>query len=106
MPKSEHTQTIGWRPSTTAGFVAFCRACANKEKDERFRGPDYLAQTFHISRKGLILKQSAITLPMLRKRMPGVYECISISTRIYLPASDGSVFGRIAGYFNVHAVVL
>jgi methyltransferase (TIGR00027 family) len=29
-----------------AGYICFCRACAAKEKDKRFRGPDYLAEMF------------------------------------------------------------
>jgi hypothetical protein len=32
--------------SSTAGYTCFSRACATREQDERFRGPDYLAEIF------------------------------------------------------------
>lgn len=79
----EQTQSIEWQPSHTAGIIAFCRACASKEKDERFRGPDYLAKVFHMGRAGLLLKLSSITLPLLRKRVPGLFEYIIARTRFF-----------------------
>jgi methyltransferase (TIGR00027 family) len=79
----EQAQSIEWKPSNTAGFVTFFRACANKEKNEQFRGPDYLAKIFHIGWANLILKLSAITLPMARKRVPGAYEFLIARTKFF-----------------------
>jgi methyltransferase (TIGR00027 family) len=76
-----HAQPM--KPSQTAGLTTFFRACANKERDERLRGPDYLAKVFHVGWPRVLLATSWITLPMTRKLLPGVYEYLFARTEIF-----------------------
>jgi methyltransferase (TIGR00027 family) len=71
------------RPSQTAGLTTFFRACAHKERDERLRGPDYLAKVFHVGWPRVLLATSWITLPMTRKLLPGVYEYLFARTEFF-----------------------
>jgi methyltransferase (TIGR00027 family) len=71
------------KPSQTAGFTTFCRACANKERDARLRGPDYLAKVFHVGWPRVLLATSWMTLPIARKLMPGVYEYLFARTEFF-----------------------
>jgi methyltransferase (TIGR00027 family) len=71
------------RPSQTAGLTTFFRACANKERDERLRGPDHLAQVFHVGWPRVLLATSWITLPMTRRLLPGVYEYLFARTEFF-----------------------
>lgn len=68
--------------SSTAGYTCFSRACATREKDERFRGPDYLAE------RGLRL---------LSHYLPSDLEAA------YLTTGDGTRFGRIN---ETHCIVI
>jgi methyltransferase (TIGR00027 family) len=61
--------------------VAFFRACANEERNEQFRGPDYLARIFYPAQ--LLLKFSVITRPILEKLSPGLYEYVMARTRFF-----------------------
>lgn len=70
-------------PSQTAGYTTFFRACANKESDERLRGPDYLAKVFHVGWPRLLLAASPIMLPMTRRMLPGLYEYIFARTELF-----------------------
>ena len=70
-------------PSQTAGFTTFCRACANKERDERLRGPDDLAKVFHVGWPRLLLAMSRMTLPIARRAMPGLYEYLFARTEFF-----------------------
>ena len=76
-------RTIDRKASNTAGYTCFSRACATREKDERFRGPDYMAEIFlPVFAKGIL------NVPFLRKffmkRMapPGIYEYVLARTRL------------------------
>jgi methyltransferase (TIGR00027 family) len=71
------------KPSQTAGFTTFCRACANKERDERLHGPDYLAKVFHVGWPRVLLATSWITLPIARRALPGVYEYLFARTEFF-----------------------
>ena len=93
------------KPSTTAGVVTFFRACANKERNEQFRGPDYLARVFFPGHAELLLKFSTITLPILRKLVPGLYEYVIARTmffdHVFLQAIKSNLFQVVllgAGY--------
>ncbi len=68
------------RSSSTAGFVTFFRACSNKERDDRFRGPDYLAQMFHSGGEKYLLRLSFLLLPLMKRMVPGTYEWVVART--------------------------
>jgi methyltransferase (TIGR00027 family) len=71
------------KPSQSAGFTTFCRACANKERDEGLRGPDYLAKVFHVGWPRVLLATSWLTLPIARRALPGVYEYLFARTEFF-----------------------
>jgi methyltransferase (TIGR00027 family) len=71
------------KPSQTAGLTTFFRACANKERDERLRGPDYMAKVFHVGWPRVLLATSCITLPITRRFLPGVYEYLFARTEFF-----------------------
>jgi methyltransferase (TIGR00027 family) len=77
------TEVQPMRPSQTAGLTTFFRACAYKERDERLRGPDHLAQMFHVGWPRVLLATSRITLPMTRRLLPGVYEYLFARTEFF-----------------------
>jgi methyltransferase (TIGR00027 family) len=70
--------------SSTAGYTCFSRACAAREKDERFRGPDYLAEIFMPPIPNILLN-----VPFLRQwcmRMmfaPGIHNYVLARTRLF-----------------------
>ncbi len=72
---------IETKASQTAGYTCFSRACAAREKDPRFRGPDHLAE--------VILPAAArwiVRVPLLRKFFmnrifpAGIYEYVLART--------------------------
>lgn len=72
------------RGSSTAGYTCFSRACATREKDARFRGPDYLAPIFLPP-----IPQILLNIPYLREwcvhRMfpTGIHEYVLARTRLF-----------------------
>ena len=70
--------------SSTAGYTCFSRACATREQDERFRGPDYLAGIFMP-----LIPNILLTVPFLRKLCmrelfpSGIYEYVTARTRVF-----------------------
>jgi methyltransferase (TIGR00027 family) len=64
-------------------MVCFFRACANKEKDEQIRGPDYLAQIYMKGFDSLLLKLRKITLPIAKRKVPRTYEYIIARTKFF-----------------------
>jgi methyltransferase (TIGR00027 family) len=76
-------RTIERKASTIAGYTCFSRACATREKDERFRGPDYMAEVLLPAFPKLMLK-----IPFFRKlwteRMApsGIYEYVLARTKL------------------------
>ncbi len=73
-------QAIEYKPSETAGFTTYFRACSNKEKERQIRGPDYLAKIFHVGSAKWKLKMSRILLPILKRYLPGTYEWVAART--------------------------
>ncbi len=75
--------------------MAFFRVCGNKERNEQFRGPDDLARIFYPGYAELLLKFSIISLPILRKLLPGLYEYVMARTRffdqIFLQALENNI---------------
>jgi len=76
-------QSIDQKPSRTAGIICFFRACANKEKNEQIKGPDYLAKIFFKGWDSLLLKFRRITLPIAKRRVPRIYEYVIARTKFF-----------------------
>ena len=76
-------RTVEHKASNTAGYTCFARACGAKEKDERFRGPDNLAEIFPP-----LIPQILLNVPFLRnwfinKMFPsGIYEYVLARTKL------------------------
>ncbi len=76
-------RTIERKSSSTAGYTCFSRACANREPDARFRGPDDMAQVFLSWGAKVVLN-----VPLFRKFFmrriapPGIYEYVLARTKL------------------------
>lgn len=69
--------------SSTAGYTCFSRACANRERDERFRGPDDVAQVMLPAFARIVLNVPALRrLFMSRVAPPGIYEYVLARTKL------------------------
>lgn len=76
-------RTIEHRASSTAGYTCFSRACASREKDENFRGPDYLAEIFLPLGVRFILGVPFLRKLFMRKIAPsGIYEYVLARTKL------------------------
>jgi methyltransferase (TIGR00027 family) len=70
--------------SSTAGYTCFSRACATRERDERFRGSDYLAEIFMPPIPNILLNVSFLRKLCMRKMFPtGIYEYVTARTRVF-----------------------
>jgi methyltransferase (TIGR00027 family) len=70
--------------SSTAGYTCFSRACATRERDERFRGPDYLAEIFMPPIPNILLNIPLLRKLCMRKLFPtGIYEYVTARTRVF-----------------------
>jgi methyltransferase (TIGR00027 family) len=70
--------------SSTAGYTCFSRACANREQDERFRGPDYLAEIFMPPIPNILLSVPFLRKLCMRKLFPtGIHEYVLARTRLF-----------------------
>jgi len=71
------------RASSTAGYTCFSRACATREQDERFRGPDYLAEIFLPAFAKITLNVPFLRKAFVSKIAPsGIYEYIIARTKL------------------------
>ncbi len=69
--------------SSTAGYTCFSRACATREKDERFRGPDYLAEIFLPPMPRILFSVPLLRKLCMRKLFPcGIYEYVTARTQL------------------------
>jgi methyltransferase (TIGR00027 family) len=69
--------------SSTAGYTCFSRACATREPDERFRGPDYLAEIFMPPIPNILLNVSLLRKLCMRRLFPsGIYEYVTARTQL------------------------
>jgi len=84
------------KSSSTAGFVTFFRACSNKEKDTRFRGPDYLAQVFHSGGERHFLRLSFLFLPLAKRMVSGSYEWVVARTFFFDGVFEKALDEKIA----------
>ena len=74
---------IEQRFSATAGYTCFSRACANREKDTRFRGPDDVASIFLPPFAKAILCVPALRRFFFRRvAPPGIYEYVLARTKL------------------------
>jgi methyltransferase (TIGR00027 family) len=71
------------KASNTAGYTCFSRACATREKDERFRGPDYMAEIFLPAFARIILNVPVLRRTFMSKVAPsGIYEYVLARTKL------------------------
>jgi len=76
-------RTIEHKASNTAGYTCFSRACASREKDERFRGPDNLAEIFLPFGARVILGVPLFRWLFMGKiAPPGIYEYVLARTKL------------------------
>jgi len=76
-------RTIEKKASNTAGYTCFSRACAAREKDERFRGPDNLAEVFLPMFAKCILNVPFLRRLFMKKIAPsGIYEYVMARTKL------------------------
>ncbi len=70
--------------SSTAGYTCFSRACATREKDERFRGPDHLAEIFMPPIPHILLNVPFLRRWCMHKMFPtGIHEYVLARTRVF-----------------------
>jgi methyltransferase (TIGR00027 family) len=76
-------RTTDEKASNTAGYTCFSRACATREKDERFRGPDYMAEIFLPAFAKVILNVPVLRKAFMSKVAPsGIYEYVIARTKL------------------------
>lgn len=77
------TRRIETKASRTAAYTCFSRACATREKDPRFRGPDTLAEVILPPLPRLVLELSPLRKFLMRKMFPaGIYEYVGVRTKV------------------------
>jgi O-methyltransferase involved in polyketide biosynthesis len=77
-------RTIERKGSSTAGYTCFSRACATREKDERFRGPDDLAEIFLPPIPQILFNVPFLRKWCMRKMFPtGIHEYILARTYLF-----------------------
>jgi methyltransferase (TIGR00027 family) len=70
--------------SSTAGYTCFSRACATKEEDERFRGPDHLAEIFLPFMPRILFSIPCLRKWCMRKMFPtGIHEYVLARTNLF-----------------------
>jgi methyltransferase (TIGR00027 family) len=70
--------------SSTAGYTCFSRACATREEDERFRGPDHLAEIFLPPIPRILFNVPLLRKWCMRKMFPtGIHEYVLARTRVF-----------------------
>ena len=76
-------RAIERKASNTAGYTCFSRACATREQDERFRGPDDMAEVFLPLGAKFILNVPFFRKLFMRKvAPPGIYEYVLARTKL------------------------
>ena len=69
--------------SSTAGYTCFSRACATREQDARFRGPDDLAAIFLPPMPRILFTVPFLRKLCMRKLFPcGIYEYVTARTQL------------------------
>jgi len=74
---------IETKSSQTAAYNCFSRGCATREKDPRFRGPDYMAEVMFPPLAKLSLNFAPLRKFLMRKMFPpGIYEYVLARTKV------------------------
>ncbi len=74
---------IETKSSRTAAYTCFARGCATREKDPRFRGPDYMAEVMFPPLARLSLNFSPLRKFLMRQMFPpGIYEYVLARTKV------------------------
>jgi len=77
-------RAIEHKASNTAGYTCFSRACATREENERFRGPDYMAEIFLPVFAKCILNTPFLKKFFMGKVAPsGIYEYVLARTKLF-----------------------
>ena len=75
---------IEQKGSSTAGYTCFSRACATREQDEDFRGPDYLAEIFLPPIPQILFSVPLLRKWLMRKMFPtGIHEYVLARTNLF-----------------------
>ena len=76
-------RTIERKGSSTAGYTCFSRACATREKDEHFHGPDHLAEIFLPFMPQILFSVPFLRKWLMRKMFPtGIHEYVLARTKL------------------------
>ena len=71
------------KSSQTAAYTCFSRGCATREKDSRFRGPDYMAEILFPPLARLTLNIAPVRRIMIRRMFPpGLHEYVFARTKV------------------------
>ena len=74
---------IETKSSRTAAYTCFSRGCATREKDPRFRGPDYIAENLFPPLARYVLDVAPLRKLLMRKMFPpGIYEYVLARTKV------------------------
>jgi methyltransferase (TIGR00027 family) len=74
---------IETKSSRTAAYTCFSRACATRENDPRFRGPDTLAEVILPPVPRFMLEYAPLRKFLMRKMFPpGIYEYVCARTKV------------------------
>jgi methyltransferase (TIGR00027 family) len=74
---------IETKSSQTADYTCFSRGCATREKDPRFRGPDYLAEILFPPMAKVILNVTPLRKLVIHSLfIPGIHEYIYARTKV------------------------
>ncbi len=74
---------IDTKSSQTAAYTCFSRGCATREKDPRFRGPDYMAEIMFPPLARLALNFAPLRKFLMRQMFPpGIYEYVLARTKV------------------------
>ncbi|MBN1176444.1 MAG: SAM-dependent methyltransferase [Dehalococcoidales bacterium] len=86
-------QGVKNKVSQTASYTCFCRACADAERDERFKGPDSIARVFiPFLPKLLFLQCRPLGNLVMKNFAPrGIYEYVLARTRLFDEVYGGAI---------------
>jgi methyltransferase (TIGR00027 family) len=84
MTGSTTSRWIETKASRTAAYNCFSRACATRETDSHFRGPDILAEVILPPIPRFVLDFSPLRKFLMHKMFPpGIYEYVCARTKVF-----------------------
>jgi methyltransferase (TIGR00027 family) len=88
---------IETKSSRTAAYTCFARGCATREKDPRFRGPDYMAEIMFPPLAKLALNFLPLRKFLMHQMFPlGIYEYVLARTKVMDSVFVDALEARIA----------